>query len=285
MLAGHQASSPHLRPGAVGVPASMAPMHALFLTLALAGSALAAPVTYKLSQDMTRLTATANGQTVTLIDMEKALPRASFREGREDGFVQGMNIYDLVVRDFDGDGSNDALISYGLGGNCCAPFYAFVTYRPGNVLRISNPFTSWQTPPTETFRGRPVVKVRDEREGTVTRYGFTGGKAVIVDEQPIPELTALAEMRVEIFNPKKPSLTFNVGGDSHKEVMTCSVWDRWNTLRCGIKDGQGRILLEDNLGCDRYGILPSKTRGYHDLVCGLDQVGRWNGRTWVFPGR
>lgn len=261
----------------------MGAMRALVLAAALAGPALAAPtVTYKVT-DLTRLTATANGQTVTLIDMEKQLPRAYFREDRTDGFVEGMRIYDLVVRDFDGDGINDALITYSMGGNCCPPLYAFVTYKPGNVLRISNAFTSWLTPPIETFKGKPVVKVRDEQEGTITRYSFSGGKAVVVDEQPIPELTAVAEMRIESFNPKAASLTFNVGGDSRKETMTCRVWERWNTLVCGIKDSQGRILLPDNLGCDRYGILPSKTKGYHDLVCGLDSVGRWNGKTWVFP--
>ncbi len=248
-------------------------------------SALAAPapVTYKISSDMRRLTATAGGQTLTLIDTIKQLPRAYFHEDRADGFVEGMAILDLVVRDFDGDGINDALISYSLGGNCCAPSYAFVSYKPGNVQRISNSFTSWRTPPIELFKGKVAVKVRDEEEGVVTRFGFAGGKAVVLDEQPIPELTALIEMRIESFNVAKSSVSFNVGGDSQKELMTCRVWDRWNTLLCGIKDRQGRVLLEESLGCDRYGILASKTRGYNDLVCGLDSVGRWNGKTWVFP--
>lgn len=253
------------------------------LFICLLTTSLAAPVTYKLSGDGTRLTATTAGKTVTLIDMAKKLPKMYFQEGANPGFDDYFHMYDLIVRDFDSDGTSDALISFSGGGNCCAPSYVFVTYKPGNVLRISNSFDSWATPSIETFNGKLVAKVRDEQSGTITRYAFNGTKAIVADQQPIPELTALAEMRIESFNPARPTLAFNLDGGSQKETMTCSVWDRWNTLMCSIKDSKGKELFPNSLGCDRYGILPTKTNGYNDLVCGYDTVGRWNGKTWVFP--
>lgn len=261
------------------------PMRALILAVLLSATAAAVPVTYRLNADNNRLTATAGGQTVTLIDMPNQVPRAYFAEDHPEAFSEGMRMYDLIVRDFDNDGTPDALVSYTQGGNCCPPSYVFVSYKPGSVVRISNSFESWNTPTVEVFKGKPVVKVRNEDDGVIDRYGLSGGKAVRVDRQPLAELTAVAEMRIRSFDPNRPSLSFNVGGDAGKEIMTCQVWDRWNTLLCGIKDRQGRVLLDTGLGCDRYGILASKTRGYNDLVCGFDLVGRWNGQTWVFPDR
>ena len=35
--------------------------------------------------------------------------------------------------------------------------------------------------------------------------------------------------------------------------------------------------FESNLGCDRVGVLASKTNGVHDLVCEQDTILRWNG--------
>lgn len=63
--------------------------------------------------------------------------------------------------------------------------------------------------------------------------------------------------------------------------MTCRVWERWNTLQCGVKTKAGKVLLKPNVGCKRYGVLPTKTRGYHDLFCGMDGAFRWDGRRYV----
>lgn len=258
-------------------------MRAPILALFLAATAAAAPVTYKLNVDSDRLTAVVGGRSITLIDMPNRVPRAYFPEDHPSPFWVGMKMYNLIVRDFDGDGTNDALVSYTDGGNCCPPSYVFVSYRAGQPLRISNPFESWQMPTVVQYKGKPAVRSRDEAAGIAAVYGLQNGKAVKLDSQIISALPAVAEMRINTFNPAKPSLSFNLGGDASKETMTCEVWERWNTLMCGIKDSRGRVLLSNGLGCDRYGILASKTRGYNDLVCGIDKVGRWNGKTWEFP--
>jgi hypothetical protein len=69
-------------------------MRALILAVLLSATAAAVPVTYRLNADNNRLTATAGGQTVTLIDMPNQVPRAYFAEDHPEPFWEGMRMYD-----------------------------------------------------------------------------------------------------------------------------------------------------------------------------------------------
>lgn len=179
--------------------------------LFLLGLAAAAPVKYALSKDGLRLTATAEDRTVTLVDFANRLPRPMFADDHPDGLASDVSMWDLTVRDFDADGVQDALVAFSMGGNCCPPTYRFVTLMPRNVVRISNSFEGWAEPAIETYRGRPVAMVTTD--GVLQRFRLVNGCAKVVDEQILAELTALVELRIETFDARRPSVSFDLGGD------------------------------------------------------------------------
>jgi len=253
----------------------------LVLLAVCASSASAAKVTYAISKDLTRLTGTLGGVTVTLVDYAKRVPAFMFGSDDDGELQDWYKIFDVKVRDLDGDGYEDALITTGHGGNCCPSDYRVVSLKPGRSVRITNAISPWADPVFERWNGRVVVKARFDEQAAWVRYAFTGTALKVVDRQPIAELKAVTEVRVGTFNPRRPSVQVDVNGDGRLETMTCRVWDRWNTLVCGVKDAQGRTLLPDDTGCDRYGMLTTRTKGYVDVVCGLDGVFRWNGRQYV----
>lgn len=221
-----------------------------------------------------RLVAIDGAKVVTLVDPAKATP----------SFADGVAIMNVVrAADFDADGTLDALVMFSGGGNCCPGAYRFVTYRPGKAPTFSNAFESWRDPSIETFQKRLVAVYRDEDAARERSWGYRGGKAVLVRQVVIPELRALLDIRRSTFDERQSTVSFDLNGDGSNERIACAVWDRWDTLQCGVTDARGRELLSPSVGCDRYGVLPTKTLGYHDLVCGLDWKFRWNGKTYVPP--
>ncbi|PYE56514.1 hypothetical protein [Deinococcus yavapaiensis] len=211
---------------------------------------------------------------VTLVDPAKPTPP----------FSEGTAIMNVVrVADFDADGTLDALVLFSGGGNCCPSSYRFVTYRPGKAPLFSNAFDSWRDPKIETYQGRLVAVYRDEDAARWKSWAYRGGKAVLVRAAVIPELKALLNIRREAFDERRNVFAFDLNEDGSNERIECGIWDRWDTLQCGVTDAKGRELLSPSVGCDRYGVLATKTRGYHDLVCGLDWRIRWNGKEYVAP--
>lgn len=250
------------------------------LTLLLAALGVAgAAVRYEVRETpgdpfSARLVAVDGTKVVTLVDPAKAQPP----------FADGVAFMKVVrVADFDANGTLDALVMFSGGGNCCPNAYRFVTYRPNAAPQFSNAFESWRDPRVETFQRRLVAVYRDEDAARVRSWGYSGGRAVLVRQVVIPELRALLDLRRSTFDERRNAVSFDLNGDGSNERITCAVWDRWDTLQCGVTDARGRELLSPSVGCDRYGVLPTKTLGYHDLVCGLDWRFRWNGKTYVPP--
>jgi len=64
------------------------------------------------------------------------------------------------------------------------------------------------------------------------------------------------------------------------DTIICSFGERWGEILWNVHFASG-IIIEPSQGCDRIGILSSKTNGINDLVCGEDYVFKWNGKDYV----
>ena len=64
-----------------------------------------------------------------------------------------------------------------------------------------------------------------------------------------------------------------------KEKIKVSYWSRWELIKWEIEENN-KIILPDEY-CHRLGVLNSKTNGLFDLVYGLDDIYRWDGKKYV----
>jgi len=220
------------------------------------------------------LLATINGKSSVLINKSK-----------------GKCLQIVEQRDFDGDGSLDALVEdiTACGGNCCPSQFFFVSARPDGTFAMSDEFAdSWKDPVIERWKGQWSVVVVSNDEGfnnqrlveITRRFVLQGGKAVKVEEHRRQELKAIAEMRSEIFKGDSPeethSFEYDLDGDGKNDTISGKLWERWGRILWTVQFANGKTF-SSNDGCKRIGVLTSKTNGINDLVCDQDTVLRWNG--------
>lgn len=197
-------------------------------------------------------------------------------------------------RDFDGDGSLDALVEdiTACGGNCCPNQFFFASSLPDGTFAVSDEFaSSWVDPVIEKWKGRWSVVVVSNNEGvnterpveTTRRFVLEGGKAVKVEEHQRQDVKAIVEMRSEIFTGNKENEThsfqYDLDGDGKKDTITGTLWERWGRIIWTVEFANGK-KFSSNDACKRIGVLATKSNGVHDLVCDQDTVLRWDGSAY-----
>jgi hypothetical protein len=220
------------------------------------------------------LLATINGKSSVLIDKSKD---------------KCLRI--VEQKDFDGDGSLDALVEdiTACGGNCCPSQFFFVSARPDGSLVMSSEFAdSWTDPIVEKWNGRWSVVVVSNNEGVnrqrpveiTRRFVLQAGRAVKMEEHRRQELKAIADLRSEIFKGSDPeethSLHYDLDGDGKNDTITGKLWERWDRIMWTVEFANGKTFASQD-ACKRIGVLSSKTNGVNDLVCDQDTVLHWDG--------
>lgn len=220
------------------------------------------------------LVATFNGKASILINKSK-----------------GKCLQIVEQRDFDGDGSLDALVEdiTACGGNCCPNQFFFVSARPDGTFAVSDEFAdSWKDPVIEKWKGHWSVVVVSNNEGvnrerpieTTRRFVLEDGKAVKVEEHQRKDMKAIVEMRSEIFKGEDPQEThtfqYDLDGDGKKDTITGKLWERWGRILWSVDFANGKSF-SSNDACKRIGVLSTKTNDVNDLVCDQDTVLHWNG--------
>jgi len=223
------------------------------------------------------LLASFNGKTQTLISKSK-----------------NKCLQIVAVRDFDGDGLTDALVSdiTACGGNCCPNQFFFVSARPDGTFAVSDEFAdSWKDPVIEKWQGHWSVVVTSNNEGVnrerpvefTRRFVLDGGKAVKVEESRRKDMNAIVEMRSEIFKDDDEkeihSFQYDLDGDGKKDTISGKLWQRWGRILWTVQFANG-VKFSSNDACKRIGVLPTKTHGVNDLVCDQDTVFRWDGSAY-----
>jgi len=199
-------------------------------------------------------------------------------------------------RDFDNDGMNDALVKNieACGGNGALNSFFFVAYKGAGYFSISSEFGNcWDDPVIEKWNNQWSVIVEstngegysNDKSITVReRYIFKDGKAIMVESLSKSSLSVLKEIVATEFSYDNPDeikkILYDLDSDGKLDTIICSFWERWGEILWDVHFASG-IITESNQGCDRIGILNSKTNGVNDLVCGEDYVFKWNGEDYV----
>jgi len=197
-------------------------------------------------------------------------------------------------RDFDDNGSKDVLVAniLGCGGNCCGNSFLFVSYQGDGHFQKSDDFGySWVSPSIEKWKGKWSVLVEDNEQGvgntnmkeTKTRYILDSGSALKVEESSQKPITAIIELNAEEFDSDNPDeikkIVYDLNDDGINEEIIGEFWLRWGSILWKIKFSDGSVF-DSHVGCKRIGVLKTKTRSMHDLVCDHNSIYRWNGHSY-----
>jgi len=187
--------------------------------------------------------------------------------------------------DFDEDGLPDVLMENisACGGNGAANSFFFVSYKGNGGFQITKEFGySWNEPLIEKWDDKTSVVVEND-DATKERYILQDGKAVLVESTKKTELVALKEIKATDFEDPDDvkELRFDLDGDGKDDIITCTFWERWGIIQvANITFSSGIVVTDFSDGCERIGVLATKTNKIHDLVCGDDLILRWDGKTY-----
>lgn len=236
-----------------------------------------------------QVTGTIGGQTYTLLDLNAGTPAGAFPEGPP---PEGRFALIDTVAHLDGDGVLDALVSTSDGGNCCGPTFHVVSLHADGTFTASRGFEmGWG----ENYRivadpSGPVLTFEDE--GTRTRLAYRDGAVAPLDQSTVAPLTAVREVTYEaVQSGTLPqvgtangspvyALAVDLDGDNQEDRLTCQAWERWGSVVCTPERANGAPFMEALPGCERLGVLATRTGGMADLVCNEQNVLRWNGRAY-----
>ncbi|HFA50667.1 MAG TPA: hypothetical protein ENJ95_16795 [Bacteroidetes bacterium] len=199
----------------------------------------------------------------------------------------GMFVKIVDIRDFDNNGFEDALIEESCEGTACVySTLFFCSYDETNdKFRISESFGSISSnPKIERWKGKWSIKITSytimQMYRANERYIFEKREPVKVEYEETKPLIAMQEMLPSDFSEYEKrngkTLMYDLDGDGLKDSIIGKYWYRWNSINWEVKFVNGKSFDGEG-ACLRIGILPSKTKGVHDLVCGLDNVFIWNG--------
>lgn len=193
-----------------------------------------------------------------------------------------------LLKDFNGDGTLDAVVSLHSGGNCCPADYFFVADMGSGHFLVSKieDIYAWDPPTAELHEGRWVAKFISVNEGMNTSdyaqdvhlYTLKADKPELVLKTFKREAVAVAELRSSMFDDdddasQTQSLQFDFDDDGATDTLTCGFWSRWGRLTaCEMKLSGDDEAIPVDTSCKRLGVLDARRNGLSMLVCDSDEV-------------
>lgn len=198
----------------------------------------------------------------------------------------------VCVQDFDRDGKLDALLSHFSGGNAAEPSYSFVSYDEDKDRFVQSDYfgccSFWEIASRE--EEGVVVKVTDhdfledeQIDLLYQSFALDHGKAVKVEERRSERLGGTIKQLVPIdlgddHDTDPYTFTFDLNEDGEDEIFLCTRYHHFGLIIPVLELGDEEQQLP---WCDRVGILPTKTKGYHDLLLGATGIMVWDGQRYV----
>ncbi len=224
------------------------------------------------------LTATIDEKiyTITNLDAYEFTSEAGNPENPRERSRDYSSISIHKIGDFDGDGLADVLFDVAQTGNCCGPVYKIASIYPDGTSNVSKKgFSSWDDPKTVKVGKQTIFKV--DYEGQHSEFIYKNNDLMTTRSAAVPKLYALKEVSLKDFDALEDHNTnidfnYDLNSDGKKEKISCSAG---RYMSCNVAENR-RIVWPGDLLCDRYGILPTKTNGWHDLVCAENLVIRYS---------
>ena len=193
-----------------------------------------------------------------------------------------------MLKDFNGDGTLDAVVSVHNGGNCCPAGYFFVADMGDGHFAVNaiDDIWSWDGPELEIHDGKWAVRFVSINEGVNTEdfrqdvhiYGLKEDKPVLISKTHKREATAEVELRSSAFDDDESSeqvqsITYDIDSDGTPDTISCGLWWRWGRLNnCSIELSTKTTPVPVNTTCKRLGVLAASENGLAKLVCDSDDV-------------
>lgn len=195
------------------------------------------------------------------------------------------------VRDYDGNGTEDALLGFHCGGTACPYYsYSFCSFdSKADSFIVTETFADGSKPRIEKWNGKWSVEIINsglmEMFRAEGRYILENGDAEIVEYhevEPLKTLKDLLPSDCSEYEEGDPML-FDLDGDGVKDKIIGKYWSRWNCIDyIRVEFSNGKPECEIQAGCvHRVGVLPSKTKNVHDLVLDLDKIYAWDGSKYI----
>lgn len=202
----------------------------------------------------------------------------------------------VCIMDFDGDGYVDMLLATE-SDLTVGLYFRFLSYDGKGHFNFSDSFGyccdysihTYLEDDNQHLREQITVDVTDvdylddgQEDILYQSFKLIDGKAVKVSEQRRERIggTITQVVPVDIKDPEEPYIwAFDLNKDGKPESII-------SELVCSCAGGVSTaiVLQGDTLSLpegDRFGILPTMTNGYHDLVIDASSVMYWNGKEYV----
>lgn len=192
-----------------------------------------------------------------------------------------------AVVDLDGDGVGEVLLNTQSGGNCCGPtFYIIKRVDEGFYDILSHEeLEGWPSVSINQLENRTTLLVRNVSEGventsmeeTIVELELADGKLRLISKSSNKAMVH-AVMQVtsaELKATGDKTLEYDLDLDGNPDRLSCNYWERWGAVSCTLTSSKhGEILISG--GCNRIGILPTKTNNMHNLVCDRSDTLSWD---------
>lgn len=198
--------------------------------------------------------------------------------------------------DLDSDGRDEVILEIHHGGNCCGSEYAIVSHRGENYFSIiqHEVFDGAGFPSAELIDagGQKLIQVVNIPAGvdntsqtqTISLLRFEYGQLTLLSQSEnasiIPAILEVNSFEFDEDNPIQIIKEFDADGDDTADKLICDYWSRWGDVVCDL-DSSVFGYQDLSLGCDRIGVLSSKSNGMNDLVCNRFSRLTFNGATYV----
>jgi len=140
-------------------------------------------------------------------------------------------------------------------------------------------------------KGEKLIEVVNSSKGvdnksqsqTISLLRFEYGQLTLLLQSEnasiIPAIVEVNSYEFDQDNPAKIVKKFDADGDDTDDKLVCDYWARWGAAVCDV-DSSAFGYQDLSLGCNRVGVLSSRSEGLSDLVCNHFSVLKFDGEKY-----
>jgi len=203
------------------------------------------------------------------------------------------------IADFDANGFDDVLVRYSYGASAGSDYQIFSFDGQAFVASSKQGNDRGLIGLSKRSDGSYTFEIETNLEGYNTEICQNKTEIFQLENGDFKRIQliktlykkALYEVRSASFENLDPkgALTFayDLNDDGTKDIIKFTYWERWGRMFfqsfeiSGVGSIKSKIKSSDYSNPKRLGVLPTKTKGFYDLVFDCGTVLKWNGSTYI----